>query len=115
MACHVFVSFWKIRFPFHARHYENKKIIHILVVVLAIVLPTIPVIVSFITVGFVIGNHPPSFCVSRSSEAAYYTVALPINIIGAIGTSQIFLILVIVFKVNPFYGDVHVVHSINLI
>ena len=55
------------------------------------------------------GNHPPTFCVSRSSDTAYYTVALPISIIFAIGISLIFLVLVIIFKVNSFYGDVDIV------
>ena len=85
--CHAFILFWKIKFPFHARQYEKKKIIHVLVVLLAVVLPTIPVIVSFSTGGFVIGSHPPSFCVSKSSDAAYYTLALPMSIMGATGVS----------------------------
>ena len=85
--------FWKIKFPFHAKQFQNKKIIHVLVVLLAVVLPTIPIIVSFRTGGFVISNHPPLVCVSRSSDAGYYTLALPISIIGATGTSQLFLLL----------------------
>ena len=104
--CHAFILFWKIKFPFHARQYEKKKIIHVLVVLLAVVLPTIPVIVSFSTGGFVIGSHPPSFCVSKSSDAAYYTLALPMSIMGATGVSLIFMVLVTVIKVNVFYLEI---------
>ena len=66
---------------------------------LAVILPTIPVIVSFEYVGFTIGSHPPLFCVSKSSEVAYYGLTLPMSIIGAIGTSLLFLVLVTVIKV----------------
>ena len=104
--CHVTTLFWKIKFPFHAKQFQNKKSIHVLVVLLAVVLPTIPIIVSFRTGGFVISNHPPLVCVSRSSDAAYYTLALPISIIIATGTSLLFLVLVTVIKVILFYGCV---------
>ena len=93
--------FWKIKFPFHAKQYEKRHIIHVLVVLLAVVLPTIPIIVSFRTGGFVISNHPPLVC-----DAAYYPLALPISIIIATGTSLLFLVLVAVIKVILFYGYV---------
>ena len=93
------VLFWKIAFPFHAKRFEKRIIIHVLVVLLALLLPTVPVIVSFTTGGFVISNHPPLVCVSRSSDAAYYTLALPISVIMATGTSLLVLVLVTIMKV----------------
>ena len=101
--CHVTTTFYKIKFPFHSKHLEGRKIIHVLVVLLAVVLPTIPVFVSFTTGGFVIGNNPPVICVSRSSDAAYYTLVLPISIIIATGTSLLFMVLVSVIKVILFH------------
>ena len=100
------ILFFKIRFPLRAKQYEKKKIIHLFVVLLAVVLPIIPVIASFTTGGFVIGNHPPLFCISRSSDAAYYTLALPISIIGATGISLLFLLLVTLIKVILLKYDV---------
>ena len=66
---------------------------------LALFLSTVAVIVSFTTGGFVISNHPPLVCVSRSSDAAYYTLALPISVIIATGTALLVLVLVTVMKV----------------
>lgn len=103
---HVFILFWKIKFPFHARHCEKKRTTHVLVVLLAVFIPTIPVIMSFLTGGFTIGSHPPSFCVSKNSDVAYYTLALPMSIIGATGVSLIFVVLLTVIKVNSFYMEI---------
>ena len=96
------VLFWKITFPFHAKRFEKRLIIHVLVVLLALFLFTVPVIVSFATDSFVISNHPPLVCVSRSSDAAYYTLAFPISVIIATGTSLLVLVLLTVMKV-PIY------------
>ena len=82
--------------------YEKKKIIHLLVVLLALLFPVIPVIVSFSTGGFVISSQPPDVCVSRSSKAAYYTLALPISVIMATGISLLVMVMVMVIKVISF-------------
>ena len=97
--CHVTTIFYQIKFPFHSKQLKKQRMIHILVVLLAVVLPTIPVIVSFTTGGFVISNYPPLVCISKSSDAAYYTLALPISIIIAMGASLLFLLLLAVIKV----------------
>ena len=82
--------------------YEKKKIIHLLVVLLALLFPVIPVIASFSTGGFVNISQPPDVCVSRSSEAAYYTLALPISVIMATGISLLLIVMVMVIKVISF-------------
>jgi hypothetical protein len=98
----VTTLFWKIQFPFHAKRFGKSRIIHLLVVLLALFVPTIPVIVSFSTGGFVSSNNPPLLCVSRSRDAAYYTLALPISIIMATGTSLLVMVLITVIKVSSF-------------
>ena len=94
--------FWKVKFPFHAKRLERSRIIHLLVVLLALFVPTIPVIASFSTGGFVSSNNPPILCVSRSRGAAYYTLALPISIIIATGTLLLVTVLITVIKVSSF-------------
>ena len=93
------IMFWKTRFPFHAKRFEKHKSIHVTVVSMALIFPIILVIAGFYTGGFVTNSHPPLLCVSRSSDAAYYTLALPISIIMATGTSLLVMVMVTVFKV----------------
>ena len=92
--------FWNIKFPFHAKRFEKSRMIHLLVVLLALVVPTIPVIASFSTGGFINSNYPPRLCVSKSREAAYYTIVLPSSIILATGTSLLVIVLIIIIKVT---------------
>ena len=100
--CHMTALFWKIKFPFHAKRFEKSRMIHLLVVLLALFVPTIPVIASFSTGGFVTSNYPPRLCVSKSREAAYYTIVLPSSIILATGTSLLVMVLIIIIKVTSF-------------
>ena len=100
--CHMIIIFWNIRFPFHANKNLRTKPIHVAMVLLALLLPTIPVIASFSTGGFVINGNPPTLCVSRSSDAAYYSLVLPISIIMATGVSLLVMVIIIVIKVQPF-------------
>ena len=93
--------FWKIKFPFHAKVMEIKaKFIHLTVVVLGLGFPFISIIVGFTTGGFVVDHFPPMICVTTSGDAAYYTLALPVSIIIAIGTSLLVFVLITIVKVN---------------
>ena len=94
--------FLKIKFPFHAKRFEKSRKIQLLVVLLALFLTTIPVIVSFSTGGFVTNHYPPRLCVSKSREAAYYTIVLPSSIILATGTSLLVMVLITINKVSSF-------------
>ena len=100
--CHVIFMFWNLRFPFHAKVFVRIKAIHVAMVLLALLLPTILVIASFSTGGFVIVSNPPTICASRSSDAAYYSLILPISTIMATGISLLVLVFIIVIKVQPF-------------
>ena len=93
--------FWKIRFPFHAKLIEtNAKFFHITVLLLGLGIPLIPIVAGFSTGGFVVDHFPPLICVTRSADAAYYTLALPVSVIIAIGTSLLALVLITIAKVR---------------
>ena len=92
--------FWKVKFPFHAKTFDNVKYVHILVVVLALLLPAVPVIGGFATGGFTMSSFPPLLCVANSGDIAYYTLALPISLIVAVGTTLLIIILVTMIKVQ---------------
>lgn len=97
--CHVITVFLKIVFPFQAKLIQSRnKSIHVVVVLIGLGFPLITVIVSFATGGFIIDHFPPLLCISVSSEAAYYTLALPISVIIATGTSLLAFVMVTIIK-----------------
>ena len=102
--------FWKIRFPFHARSFETAhriKYIHITMVIVGLVLPTLPVIVAFTagnpsTRGFGLTRFPPILCTSLQSDPTFYSLVLPINIVLAIGVPLLIVLFWIIHKVYAF-------------
>ena len=98
--CHVAALFWKVNFPFHAKAFNNVKFVHIMVVVVALLIPVAPVISAFVTGGFTMSSFPPVFCVTKNSNAVYFTLILPISLIVAIGTTLLILILATILKVQ---------------
>ena len=107
--CHVVSLFWKIRFPFHARSFETAhrlKYIHIVMVIVGLVLPTLPVIVAFTagtpsTRGFGLTRFPPILCTSLERDSTFYSLVLPINILLAVGVPLLIIIFWIIHKVYP--------------
>jgi len=99
--------FWKIRFPFHARSFTTAgriKYIHIAMVIVGLVLPTLPVIVTFTagnpsTRGFGQTRYPPILCTSLQRDPTFYSLVLPINIFLAIGIPLLIIIFWIIHKV----------------
>ena len=108
--CHVVSLFWKIRFPFHARSFETThriKYIHIAMVIVGLVLPTLPVIVAFTTGtpttrGFGMTRFPPILCTGLQRDATFYSLVLPINIALAIGVPLLIIIFWIIHKVHVY-------------
>eukprot|EP00731_Ephydatia_muelleri_P026488 Em0018g588a len=96
--CHVAALFWKVKFPFHAKAFNNVKFVHIMVVVAALLLPVAPVISAFVTGGFTIGHFPPLLCVAKNGNAVYFTLILPISLVVAIGTTLLIIILATILK-----------------
>ena len=90
-------------FPFHAnaqQRLNHLKYIHATIVVLALLLPFVPVTASLATQGFVIGIFPPLLCQSRSVDVAFYTLVVPVTFLAAIGISMLLAVLWKAMKVN---------------
>ena len=106
--CHVVSLFWKIRFPLHARLFENAhhmKYIHIAMVTVGLVLPTLPVIVTFTAGdpsirGFGLTSFPPTNCDSLQMDPIFYSLVLPINLILVTGIPMLIIMFWIIHKVN---------------
>ena len=105
--------FWKIRFPFHARRFESARrvpYLHFTAVVLALVIPAIPIIVAMIEyavqdstagkLGFGLIRFPPILCVGNDRNVTYYSFIFPLNLIMIAGIALLVLIFWIIHKVN---------------
>ncbi len=95
--CHIVVIFWSIHFPFHFRSAKNRgytKYVHFLMVVVAVLLPTISCGIPFATGDYTMTRFPPYQCLARHPDTTYYTVILPTAITLAVGIS----LIVIVFR-----------------
>ena len=95
--------FWKVQFPLHSRSYEKArriKYIHLICVILALVLPLVPVITVASKGGFTITRYPTFLCTGSDADATYYTIVLPIVIILGIGTTVLVLVFWKIHKVR---------------
>ena len=105
--CHVVSLFWGIQFPFRARSFKTTgriKYIHIAMVIVGLVLPTLPVIVTFTagnpsTRGFGLMRFPPILCTSWQRDPTFYSLVLPINILLAIGVPLVIIVFWTIHKV----------------
>ena len=99
---HISVMFWGVRYPFHAHKFESTgkmKYLHITTVLLAFIVPWIPVGTIFITGGYTFGRYPPLNCSPRSQNARFFSV-LPLGVLIAIGSTLLTYVLWIVCKVT---------------
>ena len=101
---HIVLLFWKIKFPFHAKHFKNKgyfQYICIIMVIAAILLPLENLIAILASGGLTIPRFPPVQCFPRDTDATFYSFILPSSIIFAIAVSLIAVILwVVITKVG---------------
>ena len=107
--CHVVSVFWGIRFPFHFRSFKAAhclKYIYVPMVIVGLVLPALPVIVSFTAGepsrrGFGLSTFPPTNCDSlQSAPATFYSLVLPVNLILVTGIPLLVIIFWIIHKVS---------------
>ena len=104
--CHEISIFWGVCFPFHAKSFEKAhrtKYIHIIMVIVGLVLPALPVIVTFTSgdpSGFGLTRFPPILCTGLEKDATFYSLVLPINILMAIGIPLLIIIFRIIHKVR---------------
>ena len=99
---HVSALFWKIRFPFHAKATESAhrtKYIHITMVLLALVLPLVPVIAAFATTGFVLSRFPAILCLGSNANAAFYSLVLPLILLLKFGITLLIVVFWTIHKV----------------
>ena len=69
------------------------KYIHITVVVVALILPTVPVGIALGTGGYINDGVPPLICIPRNMAVNFYAVVIPITVL--ISTGGTFLILIV--------------------
>ena len=93
---HILVVFWTVKFPIRAKIFSNKnyfRYVHFIMLVLAIVLPCIPLAAVLGTGGSTLASFPPFQCFARNSNVTYYTFILPASIMMGVGITLIILIL----------------------
>ena len=75
-------------------------------VVVGLVLPTLPVIVTFTTgdpSGFGMTRFPPILCTGLQTDSTFYSLVLPINILMIIGIPLLIIIFWTIHKVMAVY------------
>ena len=97
--CHVSVIFLKTQFPLHLRNFEKSRLVHLVVVLLAVLLPCIPITTGFATGGYLVPIYPVVVCFIKNSDAAYYSFAFVITVISAIGVPMLIIAFSVAIKV----------------
>ena len=96
---HVAALFLAVVFPFHKRKFDaegKNKYIYSTVVLLGLILPCVPVAVTFGTGGFVVRDvqFPPIVCLGRDRGSTVYSLGIAESVLIATGIS----LLIIVFR-----------------
>ena len=78
------------------------KLICAAVMVLAFLLPLLPVIARFAMGGFVISQISSVSCIPKNGFVSYYFFNIPLSIMTAIGAALLIYIIASLCKVNPY-------------
>lgn len=109
--CHVSILFWKIRFPFHARSFDQSgrtKYIHVACILVSLLVPLTPVLAIILnnldgqgvgTVGFTITRFPPLLCSSPDANATFYALVVPVILVVGTGLTMLVFMLWFLHKV----------------
>ena len=89
----------KIQFPFYSRGLDKSKTIHLTVVLLAVLLPCIPVTAAFSTGGYLTAIYPLLLCYIKNPDAAYFSFAFMLSVIAAIGVPLLIITFMTTVKV----------------
>ena len=91
----------KLQFPSFSlsRGLASSKMIHFIVVLLAVLVPCIPVIAAFSTGGYSTAIYPQVACFMKDSDAAYYSFSLMLAIINGIGVPLLIISFLTAIKV----------------
>ena len=90
----------KTQFPFYSRGLENSRKIHITVVLLAVLLPCIPVIAVLSTGGYVTALNPLIICPIKNPDTGYFSYGFILSVITAIGAPLLIITFIITIKVT---------------
>ena len=96
--CHVSVIFLKTQFPLNFRNLEKSRLIHLVVVLLAVLLPCIPVTAGFATGGYLVPIYPVIVCFMKNPVAAY-SFTFVMTVISAIGGPMLIIAFSTAIKV----------------
>ena len=97
------VIFWGVQFPLHSQSFRmahGTKYIHLTCVVLALVLPLVPVLTNKFKGGYTMGRFPPILCFGRDADATFYSLVLPLDIILGVGSNLLLFIFRKIHKVG---------------
>ena len=100
---HIIAVFWTIRFPFHAKSFENKgytRFVHFGMIALTFIVPSISVAVVFGTGGCRTARIPAIICLARETNATFYAFVLPLSIVTAAGISLIVYMFWILYHIT---------------
>ena len=115
---HTANLFWKVKFPFHARNFDDKnKYIHITCIIVGILLPLVPIIAImadtavnlqkqnenstsqhrndlFISdgLGFGYTKIPTLLCAPTNKNATFYSIIIMIGLILGCGCTMLIII-----------------------
>ncbi len=104
--CHCVMVFWSIGFPFHYRSYQNThriRYIHVAVILAGLILPGVPVGVTFATGEYTLTRFPPIVGLADNKDAPFYSFVLPVSILIAAGVSLLIMVFHEVLKVRYNY------------
>lgn len=98
---HVASLFIAIKFPARYKKWEKKhylRYLHIILVVIGLILPTIPAIAISTTEGYTIPRFPPFTCSATDPDASYYSLVLMNCLYLAVGVPIMFVIFLTLVK-----------------
>ena len=91
--CHILGVTWRVKFPLHARSFEQKsyfKYVYIAMIAVALALPIGSVAVGFATGGYGLPRFPPTTCLTVDPGASFYGFVIPVVTILGLGICTIF-------------------------
>ena len=92
---------WSLRFPFHARSFQQKahfKYLHIGMVAVALTFPFVSVAIVIGTGGSVSPFSPPFLCFAKNIDVVFYTIVPPGCLLFGIGISLIVTIFLVLIR-----------------
>ena len=101
----LWAAFWVVALLWVAVHHARSKrpshirLLHILSVVLALVLPAVTTLVQ-LDVGFSGAGIPTLFCLARSDGFVFYTVSLALSLAGAVTAAGLVIVAWLCIKVR---------------